>query len=54
MVIIPFTRKREITVLKEPILNKTIQLSSEFKFLGITLDKGLTCKTQLDKAINKA
>jgi hypothetical protein len=41
-VIIPFTRKREIKGLKEPILfNKTIQLSSEVTYLGVTLDKGL-------------
>jgi hypothetical protein len=54
-VIIPLTRKREIKGLKEPILfNKMIQLSSEVKYLGITLDKGLTWKKQLDKAINKA
>jgi hypothetical protein len=31
--------------LKEPILfSKTIQLSNEVKYLGITLDKGLTWK----------
>jgi hypothetical protein len=54
-VIIPFTRKREIKGLKEPILsNKTIQLSNEVKYLGITFYKGLTWKKQLDKAINKA
>jgi hypothetical protein len=40
---------------KEPILfSKMIQLSSEVKYLGITLDKGLTWKKQLDYAINKA
>jgi hypothetical protein len=44
-VIIPFTRRREMTGLKEPILfNETIQLSSEVKYLGIILDKRLTCK----------
>jgi hypothetical protein len=54
-VIIPFTRKRNIKELKEPILfSKTIQLSNEVKCLGITLDKGLTWKKQLDKATNKA
>jgi hypothetical protein len=38
-VVIPFTRKRTIQGLKEPILfNKMIQLSSEVKYLGITLD----------------
>jgi hypothetical protein len=43
MVIIPFTRKREIKGLKEQILsNKSIQLSSEVKYHGITLDKGMT------------
>jgi hypothetical protein len=54
-VIIPFTRRREKKGLKEPILfNKTIQLSSGVKYLGIILDKGLTWKKQLDKAINRA
>jgi hypothetical protein len=54
-VIIPFTRKRTIKGLKEPILfNKMIQLSSEVKYLGITLDKVLTWKKQLDKATSKA
>jgi hypothetical protein len=43
MVSIPFTRKKEIQGLKKPILfNKTIQLSSEVKYLRITLNKGLT------------
>jgi hypothetical protein len=50
----PFTRNRTIKGHKEPILfNKMIQLSSEVKYLGITLDKGLTWKKQLDKIINK-
>jgi hypothetical protein len=31
-----------------------IQLSSEVKYLGITLDKGLTWKKQLHKVINLA
>jgi hypothetical protein len=54
-VIIPFTRKRNTKGLKKPILlNKMIQLCSEDKYLGITLDKGLTWKKQLDKANNKA
>jgi hypothetical protein len=44
-VVIPFTRRRNIKGLKEPVLfGKKIQLSSEFKYLGITLDKGLTWK----------
>jgi hypothetical protein len=37
MVIITFTRKRNIEGLKEPILfNKMIQLSSEVKYHGFT------------------
>jgi hypothetical protein len=53
-VIIPFTRKRNTKGLKTPILfNEMIQLSSEVKYLGLILDKGLTWKTQLDKAISK-
>jgi hypothetical protein len=55
MVIIPFTRKREIKGLKEPSLfSKRIQLSSEVKYLGIKLDKELIWRKQLYKAINKA
>jgi hypothetical protein len=49
MVVIPFTKKRTIRGLKEPtLISKMIQLSSEVKYLGITLDKGLTQKKQLD------
>jgi hypothetical protein len=55
MVIMPFARKRNIKGLKEPILfSKIIQLSNEVKYLGITLDKGLAWKKQLDTAISKA
>jgi hypothetical protein len=51
---IPFTRKRNVKGLKEPILfNKMIQLSSEVKYLGLMLDKGLAWKKQLNKVINK-
>jgi hypothetical protein len=54
MVIIPFTRKRGIRGPKElTLFNKTIQLSSEVKYLGLTLDKGLTWKKQLDRVTNK-
>jgi hypothetical protein len=47
VVIIPFTGKRDI---REPTLSsETIQLSSKVKYLGLTSDKGLTWKKQLDK-----
>jgi hypothetical protein len=53
-VIVPFTRKRNIKGLKEPILfSKTMHLSSEINYLGLTLDMGLTWKKQMDKVINK-
>jgi hypothetical protein len=49
MVNIPLTRKRKKRGLRELILfNKVSQLSSEVKFLGITLDKGLTWEKQLE------
>jgi hypothetical protein len=42
-VVIPFTRKKNIKGLKKPILfGKIIYLSSGVKYLGVTLDKGLT------------
>jgi hypothetical protein len=54
-VVIPFTRRRNFEGLKEPVLfGEKIQLSNEVKYLGITLDKGLTWKKQLDKVIDKA
>jgi hypothetical protein len=54
-VVIPFTRRRNLTCLKEPVLfSEKIQLSNEVKYLGMTLDKGLTWKKQIDKVIDKA
>jgi hypothetical protein len=54
MVVIPFTRIRNVKGLEEATLfNRMIQLSSKVKYLGITLEKGLTWKKQLDKGINK-
>jgi hypothetical protein len=42
-VVVPFTRKRSIKGLEEPILfSRRIQLSSEVKYLGIILDEGLS------------
>jgi hypothetical protein len=55
MAVMPFTRKRNIKGLTELIhYNKRIQLSSEVKYLGLTLDKGLTWKKRLDKVTDKA
>jgi hypothetical protein len=36
------------------VVIEKIQLSSEVKYLGITLDKGLTWRKQLDKVTDKA
>jgi hypothetical protein len=55
MVVIPFTRKRGITGLKEPtLLNRTIQLSSEVIYLRVMLHKGLTWKKQLGRITSEA
>jgi hypothetical protein len=55
MVIIPFTRKRNIRQVKDPTLvNKTIQQTCEVMYLGLALDKRMIWKKQLDKAINWA
>jgi hypothetical protein len=54
-VIIPFTGKRDLRGLEEPsIFSRTIQLSSKVKYLGLTLNKALTRKKQLNKIMNKA
>jgi len=53
--IVPFTRERDLRGLKEPTLSgHTLQLTTEVKYLGIILDKGLTWKTQLKNMTNKA
>jgi hypothetical protein len=55
MVVVPFTRKRDLRGLKERTLSgHKLQLATEVKYLGLTLDKGLTWKTQLGNVINKA
>jgi hypothetical protein len=55
MMILPFTRKRDLRGLKEPTLSGCkLQLTTEVKYLRLTLDKGLTWKTQLENVINKA
>jgi hypothetical protein len=55
MVVVPFTRKRDLSGLKEPTLSgHKLHLATEAKYLGLTLNKGLTRKTQLENVINKA
>jgi hypothetical protein len=54
MVIVPFTQKRDLRGLNEPILSgHTLQLTAEVKYLGLMLDKGLTWKAQLKNVMNK-
>jgi len=55
MMIVPFTRKRDLRGLKVPtLLGHTLQLTTKVKYLGIILDKGLTWKTQPKNMMNKA
>jgi len=55
MVILPPTQIRYLRRLKEPTLSGyTLQLTTKVKYLGLTLDKGLTWKTQLKNLITKA
>jgi hypothetical protein len=55
MVIVPFTRKRDLRGSKETTLSgHKMQLATEVKYLRFTLNKGLTWKTQLGNVINKA
>jgi hypothetical protein len=48
IMVVPFTRKRDLRGLKEQTLSgHKLQLATEVKYLGLTLYKGLTWKTQL-------
>jgi hypothetical protein len=49
MVRVPFTQKRDLRGLKEPNLSgHTLQLTTEVRYLGLILDKGLMGKAQLN------
>jgi hypothetical protein len=55
MVIVPFTRMRDLRGLKEPTLSgPTLQLTTEAKYLGLIPDRGLTWKAQLKNVMNKS
>jgi hypothetical protein len=55
MVIVPFTWKRDLRGLKEPTISgHTLQLTTEVKYLGIILDKGVIWKAPLKNVMNKA
>jgi len=50
MVTVPFTRRKNLRGLKEPVLyGPTLQLTTEVKYLGLILDEGLTWKALLNK-----
>jgi hypothetical protein len=52
MLIVPFTRKRDLRGLKEPTLSgHTLQLTTEVKYLTLIQDMGLTWKEQLKNVI---
>jgi hypothetical protein len=54
-VIIPFTKKGALNGLKKPrLFGKIIQLSIEFKYLGLMLDRGLMLGAQLKEVMNTA
>jgi hypothetical protein len=55
MIIEPSTRKRDFINLKEPTFSgHTLQLTTEVKYLGLILDKRLTCNTKLKNVLNTA
>jgi hypothetical protein len=55
MMVVPFTRKRDLRGLKEStLLGHILQLTTKVKYPGIILDKGLTRKTQPKNMMNKA
>jgi hypothetical protein len=55
MVIVPFTRKRDLWDIRKPTLcEHTLQPTTEIKYLGRILDKGLKWNVQLKNVMNKA
>jgi hypothetical protein len=55
IVIIPFTRKRGVRVLKELALSgHTLQLTTGVKYLERILNRGLTRQAQLKNVMNKS
>jgi hypothetical protein len=55
MVVVPFTRQRDLKDLKKSTLcGHKLQLTTDVKYLGPILDKGLTWKAQPENVINKA
>jgi hypothetical protein len=55
MVVVPFTRKRDLRDLKKSTLSgHKLQLTAEVKYLGPILDRGLTWNAQPENVINKA
>jgi hypothetical protein len=55
MVMVPFTRSRDLRGLKELTPSgQKLQLTTEVKYLGLILDKGLTRNAQLKNVRNKA
>lgn len=53
-VVVPFTRKRKITLLPLQLDGTTLQYSSQVKYLGITLDSKLHWNVHVDQTITKA
>ena len=54
MVIVPFNQKRDLSSLKGTTHSGyTLQLTTDVKYLGLILDKGLTWKAQLKNVMNK-
>jgi hypothetical protein len=50
-----FHHKESLEGLKEvTVFGETVQMSTEVKYLGLTLNKRLTWSTQLEKVMNKA
>jgi hypothetical protein len=54
-VTVPFTQRRNLRGMRGLTLSgHTLQLSTEVKYLGLIMDKGLTWKAQLKNVMNKA
>lgn len=53
-VIVPFTKRRKVTLKPPTFFGEILKFSTEVKYLGVTLDSGLNWNRHVDKVLQRA